>query len=218
MNSEIMKFASQEMYQNKLIADESVSNRTLIDLCNVEENDDTKSPIIWYDTQGDDFTESEEMTSNKSSSNSTIKNNIIGSKFNENEALLVKLHINHLIDSNVPEDAIGVISPYSAQVSLLKKTINQNYPNIEISTVDGFQGREKEVIILSLVRNNEKFDIGFLSEERRLNVAMTRPKKQLCVIGSIEMLQRCGNKYLEHWANWNEENSDLRYPDIDELY
>lgn len=215
MNSQIMEFASQEMYQSKLIADESVSSKILLDLPDVKENDNTISPVIWYDTQGDDFTESKEMTSNHS--NSSI-NNIIGSKYNENEALLVKLHVKHLVGSNVPEDAIGIISPYSAQVSLLKKIISSNYPNIEISTVDGFQGREKEVIILTLVRNNENFEIGFLSEERRLNVAMTRPKKQLCVVGSIEMLQRCGNQYLRHWANWNEENSDLRYPDIDELY
>lgn len=216
MNSQIMEFASDEMYQGKLIADESVSNKTLLDLPNVEENDDTISPVIWYDTQGDDFVESMEIISTNSSSNSI--SNIIGSKYNENEALLVKLHVKHLVDSNVSEDDIGVISPYSAQVSLLKKIIHPNYPNIEISTVDGFQGREKEVIILTLVRNNENFEIGFLSEERRLNVAMTRPKKQLCVIGSIEMLQRCGNQYLKRWANWSEENSDLRYPDINELY
>lgn len=216
MNSQIMEFASDEMYQGKLIADESVSNKTLLDLPNVEENDDTISPVIWYDTQGDDFVESKEIISTNSSSNSI--SNIIGSKYNENEALLVKLHVKHLVDSNVSEDDIGVISPYSAQVSLLKKIIHPNYPNIEISTVDGFQGREKEVIILTLVRNNENFEIGFLSEERRLNVAMTRPKKQLCVIGSIEMLQRCGNQYLKRWANWSEENSDLRYPDINELY
>ena len=216
MNSQIMEFASDEMYQGKLIADESVSNKTLLYLPNVEENDDTISPVIWYDTQGDDFVESKEIISTNSSSNSI--SNIIGSKYNENEALLVKLHVKHLVDSNVSEDDIGVISPYSAQVSLLKKIIHPNYPNIEISTVDGFQGREKEVIILTLVRNNENFEIGFLSEERRLNVAMTRPKKQLCVIGSIEMLQRCGNQYLKRWANWSEENSDLRYPDINELY
>ncbi|CAL9730229.1 DNA polymerase alpha-associated DNA helicase A [Monosporozyma unispora] len=207
MNSQIMEFASQEMYRGKLLAADSVATKTLSDLPGVDTSDDTTEPIIWYDTQGDEFLESEEAASDK----------IISSKFNENETLLVKYHINHLIDCNAPQEAIGIISPYRAQVSLLKSTINEKYPLIEISTVDGFQGREKEVIVLSLVRSNEKFEVGFLSEERRLNVAMTRPKKQLCVIGNMEMLQRCGNKYLKHWADWNEENSDLRYPDIDEI-
>lgn len=207
MNSQIMEFASREMYHGKLLADESVASKTLLDLPGVDTSDDTIEPLIWYDTQGDEFLESEEAASDK----------IISSKFNENECLLVKSHIEHLIASNVPQEAIGIISPYRAQVSLLKSTISEKFPLIEISTVDGFQGREKEVIVLSLVRSNEKFEVGFLAEERRLNVAMTRPKKQLCVIGNMEVLQRCGNKFLKHWADWNEENSNLRYPDIDEL-
>lgn len=214
MNDKIMTFPSLQMYDGKLIADDSVANLTLIDLPGADSNDDTIEPLIWYDTQGDEFMETDE--NDEKGSNSKIMS-IISSKFNENEAALVKYHVESLISCNVPQDCIGIISPYSAQVSLLRKLINESYAGIEISTVDGFQGREKEVIIVSLVRSNDKFEVGFLTEERRLNVAMSRPKKQLCVIGNMEMLQRCGNKYLKEWADWSEENSDLRYPDIDEL-
>ncbi|CCF57379.1 hypothetical protein KAFR_0C03880 [Kazachstania africana CBS 2517] len=204
MNENIMTFSSVQMYDGKLLADDSVRDKLLSDIPGVDANDETNLPLIWYDTQGDDFLEStEEETST-----------IFQSKFNENEALIAMDHVKKLIESNIPEHAIGIISPYSAQVALLKKTISDKYPTIEISTVDGFQGREKEVIIFSLVRSNEKFEVGFLKDERRLNVAMTRPKKQLCVIGNIETLQRSGNKYLDSWGRWSEENSDIRYPDI----
>ena len=130
-------------------------------------------------------------------------------KYNEGEIAIVKEHIENLRSFNVPENSIGVISPYNAQVSHLKKLIHDELKltDIEISTVDGFQGREKDVIILSLVRSNEKFEVGFLKEERRLNVAITRPRRQLVVVGNIEVLQRCGNKYLKSWSEWCEENA-----------
>lgn len=206
MNEQIMEFPSQQMYDSKLIADGTVKTLVLTDLPGVDSNDETTVPLIWYDTQGDDFLEQ-----------SSEEDIIIASKFNENEALLVRKHTMDLIDSNVPQEAIGIISPYSAQTSLLKKIIRESYPLIEISTVDGFQGREKEVIILSLVRSNDKFEIGFLREERRLNVAITRPKKQLCVVGNMELLERSNVKFLTAWAKWSGENSDIRYPDISDL-
>ncbi|CCC71654.1 hypothetical protein NCAS_0H03440 [Naumovozyma castellii] len=206
MNEDIMEFSSQEMYDGKLLADASVATNVLTDLPGVENNDDTTVPLIWYDTQGDDYIETAEQDEG-----------IISSKFNENEALLVKHHVIKLIESNVPQTAIGIISPYSAQVSLIKKLIREDYPLIEISTVDGFQGREKEVIILSLVRSNDKFEVGFLKDERRLNVAMTRPKKQLCVVGNIECLERSRVKFLKNWAEWSETNSEIRYTDINDL-
>ena len=206
MNEQIMEFPSQQMYDSKLIADGTVKTLVLTDLPGVDSNDETTVPLIWFDTQGDDFLEQ-----------SSEEDIIIASKFNENEALLVRKHTMDLIDSNVPQEAIGIISPYSAQTSLLKKIIRESYPLIEISTVDGFQGREKEVIILSLVRSNDKFEIGFLREERRLNVAITRPKKQLCVVGNMELLERSNVKFLTAWAKWSGENSDIRYPDISDL-
>lgn len=205
MNEEIMKFSSETLYNGQLVADDSVATRILSDLPGVDSNDDTDAPFIWYDTQGDEFLESSQEES------------VVASKFNENEALLVKDHIQKLIDSNVSQNSIGVIAPYSAQVTILKHFLSEKFPQIEISTVDGFQGREKEVIILSLVRSNDKFEIGFLKDERRLNVAMTRPKKQLCVIGNIETLQRCNSKFLKAWAEYGETNADIRYPDIGDL-
>ena len=76
-----------------------------------------------------------------------------------------------------------MITPYNAQVNLIKKNLRFQYPEtmntkekLEVSTVDGFQGREKEVIIISMVRSNPKGEIGFLSNERRMNVAVTRAK------------------------------------------
>lgn len=205
MNEEIMKFPSESLYNGQLVADASVATKILSDLPGVDCNDDTVAPFIWYDTQGDEFLESSQEES------------VVASKFNENEALLVKDHIQRLIDSNVSQNSIGVIAPYSAQVTILKHFLSEKFPQIETSTVDGFQGREKEVIILSLVRSNDKFEIGFLKDERRLNVAMTRPKKQLCVIGNIETLQRCNSKFLKAWAEYGETNADIRYPDIGDL-
>ncbi|KOG98301.1 ATP-dependent 5'-3' DNA helicase HCS1 [Saccharomyces eubayanus] len=213
MNKNIMEFPSRSMYHGQLLADETVANRLLIDLPIVDatpsddDNDvDTKFPLIWYDTQGDEFPETADDAT------------ILGSKYNEGEISIVKEHIENLRSLNVPQDSIGVISPYNAQVSHLKKQIHDELKltDIEISTVDGFQGREKDVIILSLVRSNEKFEVGFLKEERRLNVAMTRPRRQLVVVGNMEALQRCGNKYLKNWSEWCEENADVRYPNIDD--
>lgn len=208
MNQDIMKFSSMTMYQDKLIAAPNVAGILLEDLDGVDINEDTSIPLIWYDTQGDMFPES---------LNDDTVSDIMQSKYNENEALLVQRHVENLIDSNVSQEDIGIIAPYSAQVSHLKGLIRERYPQIEISTVDGFQGREKQVIILTLVRSNDQYEVGFLKEERRLNVAMTRPKRQLCVIGNIELLQRSGNKYLKSWADWSESNSEIRYPDLDDL-
>lgn len=89
----------------------------------------------------------------------------------------------------MPEAEIGVITPYSAQVSEIRKQLKRleigQRPNqrIEVSTVDGFQGREKEVIIISMVRSNSHQIIGFLSNEKRMNVAVTRAKRLCCLIG-----------------------------------
>lgn len=206
MNNDIMQFPSQEMYEGKLIADSSVASQTLVDLPGVDVNEDTESPFIWYDTQGDDFPES-----------ANEDEEVATSRFNENEALLVQSHIIKLVGSNVRQEDIGVISPYSAQAGLLKRLIHEKYPQIEISTVDGFQGREKEVILLSLVRSNDQFEVGFLKDDRRLNVAITRPKKQLCVVGNMETLERSRIKFLKHWANWSEDHAEIRYPDINDI-
>lgn len=215
MNEEIMKFSSVQMYQNKLKAHDSVATKVLSDLPGVDSSDDTNVPLIWYDTQGDQFPESDESLLSKSESSKVY--NIISSKYNENEALQVRDHVIKLLSNSVSQEHIGIIAPYSAQVTYLKSLLRNDYPLIEISTVDGFQGREKEVIILTLVRSNEKFEVGFLREKRRLNVAMTRPKKQLCVVGNIEVLERSNSKYLKSWGEWSEENSEIRYPDIDDL-
>ncbi|RKP21247.1 hypothetical protein ROZALSC1DRAFT_7893, partial [Rozella allomycis CSF55] len=73
-------------------------------------------------------------------------------------------------------------------VSLLRSLIKHKYLNVEIGSVDGFQGREKEAVIISLVRSNDHNDIGFLSETRRTNVAITRAKRHVCIIGNSETL------------------------------
>lgn len=131
-------------------------------------------------------------TANDDDSNTEKKttNRFDFSKSNENEAILVRNYAFSLIENGVLPDTIGIIAPYSAQISLISKLVHEKFEQIEVATVDGFQGREKDVIILSLVRSNEKGEVGFLGEERRLNVAMTRPKRHLCVIGNMETLAR----------------------------
>lgn len=83
-------------------------------------------------------------------------------------------------------------------------------PDLEIGSVDGMQGREKEAVVLSLVRSNDKREVGFLKDKRRLNVAMTRARRHLCVVGDSSTIQH-GGKYLKNWMAWLDANADVRY-------
>lgn len=210
MNEKIMDFPSQKLYKGELQAGENVKTILLCDLPNVEKTDETSVPCIWYDTQGGDFPEQ--------NTEDDVAVNLMqstGSKYNELEALVVTQHVDKLISAGVEPEQIGVISPYSAQVTVIRKLLAPKFDNrIEVSTVDGFQGRENEVIIVSLVRSNDNREVGFLNDPRRLNVAMTRPKRQLCVIGDIELLQQSGVLFLADWAKYAEENFEVQYPDI----
>ncbi len=173
MNKQIMEFSNRHFYSGKLIAHESVAYHTIFP-------DDPA--IEFIDTAGCGFVE-ENHPENKSS-------------FNREEMELLFTHLTKYIESldaikqtdNI--DAIGIISPYKAQVSLLQETyqdrnpFGDNFgPKVNINTIDSFQGQERDVIYISLVRSNEKGEIGFLSDTRRMNVAMTRARKKLVIIG-----------------------------------
>ena len=115
------------------------------------------------------------------------------SKFNGGEAEIVLEHFKKLLSHGIKSESIAIISPYSAQVSLIREKISaafQPSDHPEINSIDAFQGREKDVVILSMVRSNPEGLVGFLGEMRRINVAMTRAKKQLVIIGDSETLSR----------------------------
>lgn len=163
MHEKIMVFPSEELYESRLIAAEHVKARLLCELPGVEETEDTKEPLIFYDTQGGDFPEkAEEDDVAKSRS-------MAESKSNEMEAALVVLHVKKLVEAGLKPDDIAVITPYNAQLSILSHALKERYQGIELGSVDGFQGREKEAVVFSLVRSNEKHEVGFLAEKRRLN-------------------------------------------------
>ncbi|KAN0094682.1 DNA-binding protein SMUBP-2 [Tylopilus felleus] len=110
-----------------------------------------------------------------------------------------------------PEDR--VITPYQAQVTLLGSLLCPEYgAELEIGTVDGMQGREKDAVIISLVRSNDKREVGFSKEKRRMNVAMIRAKRHLCIIGDSSTV-RHGGPYLKKWLAWLETNADVRFPE-----
>jgi ATP-dependent RNA/DNA helicase IGHMBP2 len=115
----------------------------------------------------------------------------VESKGNEGEADLVFHHIKKLRSSGVPDKDIAVIAPYSLQVELIRERIrticsSTATDSLEVHTVDGFQGREKEAVIISLTRSNDRGEYGFLKEQRRSNVAVTRARRHLCLIGDSD--------------------------------
>lgn len=217
MHETIMRFPSDELYDGRLIAAEAVKLRLLKDLhCGegneVEDTEDTSEPLVFYDTQGGDYPEkSEEEGASKKG-----KGLISESKSNGMEAALVKYHVRKLVDAGVKTEDIAVVTPYNAQLALMSGPLKAEFPGIELGSVDGFQGREKEAVVVTLVRSNEKGEVGFLGEKRRLNVAMTRPKRHLCVIGDSETVRK-GSGFLKRWMEHLEENADLRYLDVAEL-
>ena len=213
MNEKIMKFSSEELYEDKLIADKSVKNHTLKDLISERYKNDKNileeinslddfgifdKPLVLLNTSGLEFFETKDPE--------TL------SSFNIGETDLCKRMVDYLKDKLKAENKdIGIITPYSAQVANLSHKITQDeYKGLEISTVDGFQGREKEIIILSLVRSNQKHQVGFLSDKRRLNVAITRPRRMLVVIGDIDTITNGNenkNLFLKHFGEYCNDNA-----------
>ena len=222
MHDKIMRFPSDEMYESALVAAPAVASRLLTGLpYDVEDTDDTREPLIFYDTQGGDFPEAasssdDSATNGKNVSKSSL---LADSKSNPSEAALVRKHVDALVNAGVHPEDIVVVTPYNAQLSLLSHDLDlkEMFPGIELGSVDGFQGREKEAVVVSLVRSNENGEVGFLGEKRRLNVAMTRPKRQLCVIGDSETVGK-GSKFLKRWMEHLEKEADLRYLDVGELH
>ncbi|KAI5200916.1 DNA helicase [Aureobasidium subglaciale] len=213
MHEKINAFPSAALYDSKLVAAESVKARLLKDLpYDVEETEDTNEPMVFWDTQGGEFHEkTDEDDAPKS------KSSLLGeSKSNELEAAIVKKHVQSLVNAGVKPEDIAVVTPYNGQLSVLSQLLKERFVGIELGSIDGFQGREKEAVVVSLVRSNAEHEVGFLAEKRRLNVAMTRPKRHLCIVGDSETVGR-GSKFLKSWMEFLEENADLRYPDLDDV-
>lgn len=177
MNEKIMQFSSDWFYDGKVIAAPEVCHRGILDY---------DLPMIWIDTSG---TEAYEQ--------------FVGESFgriNKKEAVLTleklqeyfeKTGKQRILDESID---VGIISPYRAQVQYLRQQIKKKeffrpYRKlISVNTVDGFQGQERDIIIISLVRSNNEGQIGFLSDLRRMNVAITRARMKLIIMGNAETL------------------------------
>ncbi len=167
MHQDIMKFSSDVFYEGSLQADDSVRAALLADLPAVKSSPLTDCPIHFIDTAGASYDEEQEPDGD--------------SRLNPLEAELVIKKVHELLSCGITPDQIAVISPYSAQVKYLREKLR--HLDLEIDSVDGFQGREKEAVIVSLVRSNRDGEVGFLADTRRMNVALTRARRKLIVIG-----------------------------------
>lgn len=168
MHQAIMCWASAAMYLGQLTAHPSVAGHLLRDLPGVAATEETGIPLLLVDTASCGLFELEEEDEQ--------------SKGNPGEVRLVSMHIQALVDAGVQAGDIAVITPYNLQVDLLRQSLGHKHPELEIKSVDGFQGREKEAVVLSFVRSNRKGEVGFLAEDRRINVAVTRARRHVALI------------------------------------
>lgn len=182
MNEDIMRFSSRYFYHDELIAHETVQHHAL-EKVNEDGIPVKLAPVDYMDTAGCGFTEAQDPE--------TL------SRYNDEEAQLLIRQLERLIRKIGMEDwthTIGIITPYSAQVERLAKLAEASEEisvlarYITINTVDAFQGQERDIIAISFVRSNEKGEVGFLSDIRRTNVAMTRARKKLLMVGDSATL------------------------------
>jgi ATP-dependent RNA/DNA helicase IGHMBP2 len=167
MHQAIMEFSSQEFYEGSLEAAPAVRHHLLRDLPGVQANELTETPVHYVDTAGASYDEAVEPDGQ--------------SRLNPLEAEVVVQKVQALLAAGLAPTAIAVITPYAAQAKWLRERLKST--EVEIDTVDGFQGREKEAVVVSLVRSNREGEIGFLADVRRMNVALTRARRKLIVIG-----------------------------------
>lgn len=210
MNDEIMRFSSDWFYGGKVESAPQIKYRSVLDY---------DHPITWIDTsneenqitiEGEDAPEDSASASSAASaanlnSDLNFKEQFVGESFgriNKAEAELTLLtlaeYFTKIGKQRVLEERIdvGIISPYRAQVQYLKKLIKKYeffkpYRRlISVNTVDGFQGQERDVILISLVRSNDEGQIGFLKDLRRMNVAMTRARMKLIILGNKDTMTK----------------------------
>lgn len=207
MNDEIMRFSSDWFYGGKVESAPQIKYRSVLDY---------DHPITWIDTsneenqitiEGEDAPEDSASASSAVNQNSELnfKEQFVGESFgriNKAEAELTLLtlaeYFTKIGKQRVLEERIdvGIISPYRAQVQYLKKLIKKYeffkpYRRlISVNTVDGFQGQERDVILISLVRSNDEGQIGFLKDLRRMNVAMTRARMKLIILGNKDTMTK----------------------------
>jgi len=167
MHEAIMGFSSEAFYESTLVADESVRGHLLTDIPSVQPGALTSQALTFIDTAGAGYDEELEPEGE--------------SRRNPQEAEVVVKQVQLLVEAGMAPRDIAVIAPYSAQVRLLREMLTSE--GVEVDTVDGFQGREKEAIVISLVRSNGNNEIGFLGDTRRMNVALTRARRKLIVVG-----------------------------------
>jgi superfamily I DNA and/or RNA helicase len=172
MHEAIMDFSSMQFYEAELEAHDSVRKHVLADLDYVKDTGLTRTAVEFIDTAGAGYDEEPEADGK--------------SRRNPQEANLVSRKVRELVEAGVSAEAIAVIAPYAAQVRLLRDSLAIS--GLEIDSVDGFQGREKEAVVLSLVRSNPEGEVGFLADVRRMNVAITRARRKLLVIGDSATL------------------------------
>ena len=187
MNEEIMRFSSDWFYHNQVESSPDVKFRSILDL---------DIPMTWVDTSQFVFPEE---------SGISFKEEFVGESFgriNKAEAELTMMALQHYFEKIGKERIlqeridVGVISPYRAQVQYLRRQLkNREFFKpfrdlISVNTVDGFQGQERDIILISLVRANDEGQIGFLRDLRRMNVAITRARMKLIILGDASTLTR----------------------------
>ena len=191
MNEALMRFSSEWFYEGKLQAAPEVSQRGIMA--------DMDEPLVWVDTAGEDNEGQEDF-----------HEQFIGASYGRINKAEARLTLNTLINyaerigrQRLLEERIdiGIISPYKAQVQYLRALLKKNAylrplrKSITINTVDAFQGQERDVILVSLVRTNEAGEIGFLNDLRRMNVAITRARMKLIILGASTTL--CRHKFYK---------------------
>ena len=215
MNDEIMRFSSDWFYGGKVESAPQIKYRSVLDydhpitwIDTGEESEERRVKSEEFNSSSDDASEESEEQENSSlftHHSSLYKEQFVGESFgriNKAEAELTLLtlaeYFTKIGKQRVLEERIdvGIISPYRAQVQYLKKLIKKYeffkpYRRlISVNTVDGFQGQERDVILISLVRSNDEGQIGFLKDLRRMNVAMTRARMKLIILGNKDTMTR----------------------------
>ena len=178
MHSDIMQFSSQWFYGGNLVAAPEVSDRGILDY---------DIAMEWIDTSDMDF--AERTVSAGNSRLNTLEADFFVAQL---ERYVQRIGVQRIIDERID---FGLISPYKAQVKYLRTKIKKSAvlkpikQQLSINTIDGFQGQERDVVMISLVRSNDDGRIGFLSDLRRMNVAITRARMKVIIVGNASTLQ-----------------------------